>query len=493
MTKTILLSLVVAVSLFAVPLIPTRGSNAFAAPKACVPGEGKTTVLYVNGVNNPNAAENVRSIKFLQQALRDANGPNVPTPTVYGFWNPGHLYADGALGNILGVAADAVRVTTQQRWLDIGTSFVTAVTGVGAPELASAMVAYRESLVQEQTAIVGALVIKIKQHVGNGEKVVLVPHSAGNIVVDQAIAILQKDAEFDMSAVGVVNVASPDLAEAGNGAAGTSALHLTSNFDPVIKPVPGRVSADFVPAYFEPNSIGHNFIDVYLNGTIKDKSGTSLRDQLLSDINSVIDSIQSCGLQLAISPPSATMESGKQQQFSVVATNPGRDQNSRRPRIKWTALDTFIAIVSSTTVGPAATAIVLGTSEVAVTGTLTATDEVTKNYLNAVLTVIPSSVCKVPPFTGASSPQGTVAKMSVTIGPCRILMYGAPATKEFPAFNGRATTAPSHGVITFAGNSVSYMPSANYHGPDSFAYAFSAVNGSGTQLLLQVKVEVTVN
>lgn len=73
MTKTILLSLVVAVSLFAVPLIPTRGSNAFAAPKACVPGEGKTTVLYVNGVNNPNAAENVRSIKFLQQALRDAN------------------------------------------------------------------------------------------------------------------------------------------------------------------------------------------------------------------------------------------------------------------------------------------------------------------------------------------------------------------------------------------------------------------------------------
>lgn len=58
------------------------------------------------------------------------------------------------------------------------------------------------------------------------------------------------------------------------------------------------------------------------------------------------------------------------------------------------------------------------------------------------------------------------------------LPYGAPATPVTLAITGTATsvavgTAPSHGVATVSGTTISYQPTAGYAGPDSFTYTAS--------------------
>jgi len=69
-------------------------------------------------------------------------------------------------------------------------------------------------------------------------------------------------------------------------------------------------------------------------------------------------------------------------------------------------------------------------------------------------------------------PALTAAPVSVS------LPYGAPATPVTLSITGTATsvavgTAPSHGVATVSGTTISYQPTPGYAGPDSFTYTAS--------------------
>ena len=59
--------------------------------------------------------------------------------------------------------------------------------------------------------------------------------------------------------------------------------------------------------------------------------------------------------------------------------------------------------------------------------------------------------CIVQPYRGASSPQGSVAKLSmVNRGqPCRLENYGVPDERANPAYQGRITVSPMNGTATF--------------------------------------------
>lgn len=102
--------------------------------------------------------------------------------------------------------------------------------------------------------------------------------------------------------------------------------------------------------------------------------------------------------------------------------------------------------------------------------------------------------CKVSSFSGAATGQGADATMTVrnTGEPCSITNYGMAAEKKHPAASGRITKAPAHGTATFDAPAARYTPAPGYVGADSFAYEARATGNVDQQIVLKVRVKVTV-
>jgi hypothetical protein len=103
--------------------------------------------------------------------------------------------------------------------------------------------------------------------------------------------------------------------------------------------------------------------------------------------------------------------------------------------------------------------------------------------------------CQIPPFSGSSSAQGSVATMSVVNDgqPCGITLYGVPAERRNPATRGVITDAPKHGKAEFVGARVQYTPEAGYVGDDEFSCEAWAAGTSTRSVLLMVQMKVVVH
>jgi hypothetical protein len=102
--------------------------------------------------------------------------------------------------------------------------------------------------------------------------------------------------------------------------------------------------------------------------------------------------------------------------------------------------------------------------------------------------------CQIAPFSGASSPGGTVATMSVANDgrPCGITLYGVPAERRNPATQGVITREPKHGKAEFVGAHLQYTPVARYVGEDEFTGEAWAGGTSTRSVLLKVQMKVIV-
>jgi hypothetical protein len=103
--------------------------------------------------------------------------------------------------------------------------------------------------------------------------------------------------------------------------------------------------------------------------------------------------------------------------------------------------------------------------------------------------------CEVAPFSGASSPQGTVATMSVVNDgqPCGITLYGVPEERRNPATDGVISVAPKHGKAEFVGSRVQYTPEPGYVGEDEFSCQAWAIGASRRSVPLKVRMKVQIH
>jgi hypothetical protein len=102
--------------------------------------------------------------------------------------------------------------------------------------------------------------------------------------------------------------------------------------------------------------------------------------------------------------------------------------------------------------------------------------------------------CRVEPIQGATSPQGTIARMRVvnTGSSCAIVNHGVPAERGNPADSGKITKQPAHGKAEFVAPHARYTPDQGYVGEDEFEYEAFARGRSNQQVRLRVQVKVLV-
>jgi len=106
----------------------------------------------------------------------------------------------------------------------------------------------------------------------------------------------------------------------------------------------------------------------------------------------------------------------------------------------------------------------------------------------------PNPGCQIPSFSGASSPRGTVATMTVVNdgNSCGTSLYGIPAERRNPATQGAITAEPKHGKAEFVESRVQYTPAAGYVGDDEFSFEAWAVGTSNRPVQLKVQMKVLV-
>ena len=102
--------------------------------------------------------------------------------------------------------------------------------------------------------------------------------------------------------------------------------------------------------------------------------------------------------------------------------------------------------------------------------------------------------CQVPPFSGASSPQGATATMRVVNDgePCSIRLFGVPAERRNPASGGTITKPAKNGTAEFVDGRLQYTPARGFTGEDAFSAQAHAIGESRTPHLLKVHVSVHV-
>ncbi len=118
------------------------------------------------------------------------------------------------------------------------------------------------------------------------------------------------------------------------------------------------------------------------------------------------------------------------------------------------------------------------TNGVAYTFTVTATNGVGTGAASGAS----NSVTPAPPVPVANPVSATVAHGSAN-NPITLNISGSAATSV------SIGTAPTHGVATASGTSITYTPMASYSGPDSFTY--TATNASGTSAPAVVTITVS--
>jgi len=104
------------------------------------------------------------------------------------------------------------------------------------------------------------------------------------------------------------------------------------------------------------------------------------------------------------------------------------------------------------------------------------------------------SRCQVPPFAGASSPNGTAATMRVVNDgqPCGVTLYGLPAERRNPATDGTILQQAKHGKAEFVDARIQYTPDPGFVGEDEFSCQAWAAGETRTQRLLKIHMKVQV-
>ena len=102
--------------------------------------------------------------------------------------------------------------------------------------------------------------------------------------------------------------------------------------------------------------------------------------------------------------------------------------------------------------------------------------------------------CEVPSFTGAMSPGGAQATMTVVSDglACTFTLYGVPADRRNLATDGDVTEAPQHGTASMFGAGARYIADRGYSGPDHFTVRALARDADNVERTLLVRVAVDV-
>ena len=106
----------------------------------------------------------------------------------------------------------------------------------------------------------------------------------------------------------------------------------------------------------------------------------------------------------------------------------------------------------------------------------------------------PQFRCEVQSFTGAMSPGGAVARMTIVSDglACTFLAFGVPDARRNPASSGEITDAPQHGNASFLGSAARYVADRGFVGPDTFAFRAVARDADNVERTLIVRVDVDV-
>jgi TonB family protein len=102
--------------------------------------------------------------------------------------------------------------------------------------------------------------------------------------------------------------------------------------------------------------------------------------------------------------------------------------------------------------------------------------------------------CEVPSFTGAMSPGGARATMTVVSDglACTFTLYGVPAERRNFATDGEVTEAPQHGTASMLGSGARYIADRGYTGRDGFAVRALARDADDVERTKIVRVDVDV-
>lgn len=168
-------------------------------------------------------------------------------------------------------------------------------------------VSYNDSDLQE---IVGA----IRSNVVEGQKVVLVPHSQGNLYANAAyVKLTTGDNAIPTSTIKIVGIASPAAYVAGNG------TYLTSSNDLVISALRtvglSVLASNYTVGVTGADIKGHSMADVYMNPSLEGRA------KVVSLIHSTMDSLTST-TQGSQGPITVTMTWGAQRDVDLHVYEP---------------------------------------------------------------------------------------------------------------------------------------------------------------------------
>jgi hypothetical protein len=288
--------------------------NVNVSAQTCTPGKDKTRLIYVNGVYNNDPGDARETLLSLGIALAREGEPPLPSEA---FWNPGD-----------GVVEDPLEAMVSQTWSARGTPFVDAILAVVSPGAAANAINEQIKASARHRKVVEEFKARLMTLITQGDKILIVAHSQGNIVVNDALRDLRQ-ASVSLDSVGVVGLASPDTSEAP-----IKGLYITSSKDPVINftntvvhSLPSNFATDVALSGIQ----NHYVVEGYLNPSIANQSGQTIRGKVVDSVRLAKEALESCGLALVLTPPSASVKLGDSYQFTVVSTSPGRDNATAPP------------------------------------------------------------------------------------------------------------------------------------------------------------------
>ena len=298
--------------------------NVMAQVAAC----NKPSVFYVNGVNtSPSASTD--GAKELTLAISE-KFPQYGA-TVEAIWNP----SEGLLG-------DLTEVAVTQHWLRARAEFLLAVVSGESDAFAR----FLQKELDDVAAIFRRIdaIEKVKAQIllrlkTSSAPVVLIAHSQGNIIVNEAVRQLKTSATTanisGVKTIAILGIASADklnmplLLE--QGANINLYRHITSDTDLIMKLIQGNPPPNFfsTPTPFPPDILGHKLIDVYLDkknlgkvrnnlGVLQDTNARSVVAGLFDEVYRNAAQAWPCFTLSSTPSPSAV---GQEVAFSVKAND----------------------------------------------------------------------------------------------------------------------------------------------------------------------------
>lgn len=298
-------------SVFLAFLLAVAQLSAAYAQSSTVCSQG-TVVYYLNGVNKPIASQVAMDARVLASNIRVSNMAGYKE--TYYLYNP----SDGVFLDVLWELANQMAARRNASIVDtfvqIGLSawgMVSNMTDAESDQIrskvANTILQYNLSASFTKsdgtTTTTAQLVKGFENTVGgqlrNGNKVVIVPHSQGNMFANDVYTAIKADLAPDLSrGLAVANIANP-------ASVASSGLYVTATQDLVIN-VAARLLAvgagaqQPMPANFDASGAGlldktgHGFVEVYLSHTLP--TGTSAANSLASKTLSLVQQAMNVAL-----------------------------------------------------------------------------------------------------------------------------------------------------------------------------------------------------